>query len=235
MTLWIGVDYIEPWYYLVGIQNLQPIFFKKLSFEQWISHPLTTANHHWVVKIPAHEVDLDKVKGEFYSPNDCLQILKQQYGSSFVDYQFSVFYLGLYQGIPYWSIARVPKATIQEYLCRFKPIIKNIDVLELDMRVIWLYVFHLFKNKQWGCVFYQQRGMFYALLGKQEWLMAIHSSCSLEQLKNKILVDYPWIVWTCCFNDVPKIDTPWVSYEIEMDSIWRMSFALAFRGEYDAD
>lgn len=234
MTLWIGVEYDAPWYYLVGVCQSKPIFFKQLSPEEWMGHPLIQEPHQWVVSIPIHAVALEDYNGPISSTDECLTMLKQRYGAEFTNFNFSEFYLGLKNGRPYWSIARVSKVYLQEYLLRFENINRKIAVIEWDVCAIWLYIYYQFHMLEWGCVFYQQKSLFYALLGRQERCCTILSENNIHNLVHQVHQEYPWVGWCCFFSDIPNVDVPWIQFEIGFDSIWRKPLALAFRGEYNA-
>lgn len=231
MTLWIGVDYIDQHYIVVGIEQFQIMFQKRLSFSELNQELLNHSHGIYIVKIPGHAMTTQNVACHLNSNmKDCEDILKHEYGSTYHQFVFRFFYLGQQFQQDIWRVARVSIHYFQEYMIRYGSFAHKIQIIESDLIAVWLWIYVQFKEDRIGAVIYKQGEKIQALIGRNELIVEQITDSCLEKLIGKLdLISFD-VQWICFFN-VPVLKLP--RYEIkclDMDILWRMPMALAYRG-----
>lgn len=231
MTLWIGVDYIDNQYRIVGIENFQVMLMKQLNHLEFMQFILQHRKAYWVVGIPHHAIYRDILQCQLNSSQkDCHLILKQQYAYDYHRYQFCLIYLGRQSQQDIWRVARVARDYLQEYLIRYDAIAHQLKVIESDVEAIWIWIYALFKDIRMGAVIYQQGSQFYALLGKNDLLLQFVVDGCLEKLFSQLVVSSYPLKWICFFNIPTQLVQDYELKNINVDVLWRMPMALAYRG-----
>jgi hypothetical protein len=231
MTLWIGVDYIDNHYNIVGIENFQVKLMRQFNHLEFIQFIRLSRKAHWVVGIPCHAVYRDILQCQLNTSfKDCHLILKQQYAYDYYRYQFCLLYLGRQWQKDIWRVARVSRDYLQEYLIRYDLIAHQVKIIESEAEAIWIWIYALFKDNRLGAVIYQHGAQIYAFIGKNDLLLDHVVDNDLDSLFAQLGTLSYLIHWICFFN-LPHHDVH--GYEIkiiDVDVIWRMSMALAYRG-----